>query len=317
MAHPPHKTHASVRSSEPDAHAAPPTLNVVQRWFQTVIAHPGGVDEGVESDPARQLIHLRRDQLEQVVCRSRNLSARDRMSIYANAYYARLLECVGECFPVLKRAVGEEVFNEFAFGYLQHYPSRSYTLNQIGKDFARYLQETRPDRGSDTTAPAVNWPDFLIDLARLEWAIDKVFDGPGIEKAEVLTAGQLQAIPSSRWPEARLKPVVCLKLMQFKYPVNDYYTTVRRVAENDDVEVPGPQAQFVALTRLRYVVRRYELTRPQHALLDALSAGRTVGDAIALATQTTDMSDDELAAALHRWFSTWTAEAFFQSVELP
>src|SRR5262245_9550410 len=117
-------------------------LGQVQRWMQAAIMHPGGVDEGIVSAEARGHIDVGPDQAEIVLTRSRALTALERLAVYGHAYYARLLECLREEFPVLKHALGEEVFAAFAFGYLQHYPSRSYTLFQLGSNFPRYLAET-------------------------------------------------------------------------------------------------------------------------------------------------------------------------------
>jgi hypothetical protein len=61
----------------------------------------------------------------------------DRLAIYGTAYYARLLECLLEEFPVLVHALGEELFDAFAVGYLQKYPSRSYTLNDLATNIPR------------------------------------------------------------------------------------------------------------------------------------------------------------------------------------
>ena len=292
-------------------------LDVVQRWFQAVITHPGGVDEGIESNGAQQLVRLQRHELESVVRRSKNLSAHERLSIYANAYYARLLECLGEDFPVLKRTLGDELFNEFAFGYLQAFPSQSYTLNRLSDHFAEYLQASRPDLGDDAAAPAADWPDFLIDLVRLERTIAEVFDGPGVEKMEPISADALRAIPTDAWPSVRLQTAVCLKLLHFRYPVNSYYTTARATADQEPLPVPEPAGQWVAINRLDYVVRRHELSRPQYALLESLVEGQTVGQAIAQAADSTPDTDDQLAAALQGWFRTWCADRFFQAVDIP
>src|SRR5260370_120642 len=120
-------------------------LGQIQRWMQAAIMHPVGVAEGIASAEARGYIDVGPDEAETVVTRSRALSALERLTIYGYAYYARLLECLREEYPVLKHALGEEVFDAFAVGYLQQYPSRSYTLFQLGAHFPRYLAETRPD----------------------------------------------------------------------------------------------------------------------------------------------------------------------------
>ena len=303
---------------EPAAEEQPRQLDVVERWFQTVIMHPGGVDEGVESVEAQQLIRLRRDQLEQVILRSKNLTARERVSIYANAYYARLVECLGECFPVFRRALGEEVFSEFALEYLQRYPSQSYTLDRLGENFSRFLQETRPDRSDDGDRPAkTDWPDFLFDLATLEWTVAQVFDGPGIEHERVFAPDDLQALPAELFGPAKLIPVACLRLLTFRYPVNAYYTAARCAGENEQVAIPDPSVEHVAITRRDYIVRRHTLTAPQGALLEALQTGGTVAQAISAAAEISPMDDDELADELQSWFRFWAAECFFQAVVLP
>ncbi len=120
-------------------------LDRIQRWMQSVLMHPGGVAEGVASAAAREHLEIGPEEIEQVVTPSRALTAMDRLSIYGNAYYARLLECMRDEFPVLAHALGEELFDAFAVGYLQKYPSRSYTLNDLATSFPRYLAETRPE----------------------------------------------------------------------------------------------------------------------------------------------------------------------------
>ncbi len=293
-------------------------LDVVERWFQTVITHPDGVQEGAGSAEARKLIRLRRDQLEQVILRSERLTAEERLSIYANAYYARLVECLGECFPVFKEALGKEVFSGFALEYIQRYPPHSYTLDRLGENFTRFLQETRPDRadGGGQRVPA-SWPDFLYDLATLEWTIAQVFDGPGIEDEQVLTPDDLQALPAGRFGNARLIPAVCLRVLTFQYPVNAYYGAAREAGENEPVAIPDPCAEHVVVTRRDYIVRRHTLTAPQRALLQALQTGGTVAEAISAAAEISPMDDDELAAELQSWFRFWAAECFFQAVVLP
>jgi hypothetical protein len=192
----------------------------IQRWMQAAVAHPGGVHEGVASPEARQHIDVGPEDVDKVLTRSRALTALERLAVYGSAYYARLLECLREEFPVLKHALGEEVFDGFAVGYLQRYPSRTYTLMELGTDFPRFLQETRP--AAEGEGPSADWPDFLIDLATVEQAFNEVFDGPGVEGQRLLDGEQLLDVPEDRLPEARFVPVSCLRLLTLRYPVHAY-----------------------------------------------------------------------------------------------
>jgi hypothetical protein len=321
-----------------------PALDVVQRWFQAVVTHPAGAAAGIASPAAQGFVPLDRGALERLVRRSSRLTAEQRLAIYANAYYARLLECLADCFPVLERALGAEVFAGFAFDYLQRYPSRSYTLDRLADSFPRFLEETRPDRSSApagdpaagspagpgaspappgdpasgspagpnaSPAPAT-WPDFLIDLATLELAIAKVFDGPGAEGEPLLAPADLVDLSEGgRFAAARLTPVPCLRLLRFRYPVNAFYGAARTA--QDPPPFPDPAEEHVALSRTDFVVRRYALTPLEHAILAPLLAGASVGEAIAAAATASRLSDDELAPLLDAAFRRWTAAGFFRA----
>ena len=285
-------------------------LGQIQRWMQAAIMHPVGVAEGIASAEARGHIDVAPDEAETVVTRSRALTALERLAIYSYAYYARLLECLREEFPVLKHALGEEVFDAFAVGYLEQYPSRSYTLFQLGVNFPRYLAETRPEAGGGEGLPA-DWPDFLINLATLELTFNEVFDGPGVEGEHLLDAGQFQALPPERLLEARLVGVPCLRLLALRYPVHQYFTAVRR---HEDPDPPEPADTYLAITRRRYVVRHFELSRPAYELLHALVAGEPVGVAISRAAESAGPDLERLATNLQAWFHDWAAEGFFRAV---
>jgi hypothetical protein len=270
----------------------PRSLDVVQRWFQTVITNPAGVEGGVDSEEAQRLIRLKRGELEAVIRRSKNVTAADRLAIYANAYYSRLLECLASFFPVLQTALGADVF----------------------ENFARFLDETRPEPEEGSESGEVSWPDFLIDLTTLEWNLNKVFDGPGVEFQPLLTAEALQAFPPESFADAHLVPVPCLRLLTFRYPVNAYYTAARHAEEGEEVDVPDPQEERIALSRRDFVVRRYPLDAAQYALLEKILAGETVGEALAAAAEASGLDDEALGAAFQAWFRLWVAEGFFQSI---
>jgi hypothetical protein len=278
--------------------------------MHAAITHPADVVAGLDSDEARRHIDVGADRIDEVLTRSRALTAVERLAIYSSSYYARLLECLREEFPVLKHALGEEAFDAFAVGYLQHYPPRSYTLARLGGEFPRYLAETRPEKEGSTDAP--DWADFLIDLATLERTFGEVFDGPGVEGQTLLDAEQLAAVPAERWPDARLTPAPCLRLLALRFPAGDYYVAVRR---DEEADFPGPAETFLAVTRRRYVCRHYPLSRAEHAVLGALTAGRTVAEAIGVAAEAAGPDLDGLAASLQAWFRRWAENGFFRGVE--
>jgi hypothetical protein len=302
-----------------------PSLSELQRWLQGVITHPRGVAAGIDSPAAQDAIAISAADVAGVVPPSRACTSLERLGVYANAYHARLLECMRDFFPALRQALGDELFDRFSFGYLQWHPPRSYTLDRLADRFVEYLAQSRPTVERSTPGGADNHDDhfddeafaqladFVVDLARLEWNIAQVFDGPGWEDAPPLSPEAFRSIPAELWPEVRLVPVACLRLLAFRFPVNDYFTAFRSGAADS---IPRPQATWLALTRRDFVVRRLPLSAVQYELLSSLAAGSTVGRSIEQAAE--HCGDlDHFAAELHAWFRDWTAVGLFQRLELP
>jgi hypothetical protein len=101
-----------------------------------------------------------------------------------------------------------------------------------------------------------------------------------------------------------------------RFPVNEYYTALRKAKADEPVAIPGPAESFIALTRRDFVVRRYGLSKTEFELLKGLKNNRSLGEAIE-SVVTAEKDVDALAANLQLWFRNWTAEGFFQTVNVP
>jgi len=261
------------------------SLAQIQRWMQAVIQQPDG--DGSE-------------RVDDVILPSRSLSSRDRLQIYANAYFARLLEVLTGEYPAVAFAVGEEVFAEFALGYLNRHPSTSYTLAQLGGRFPQHLAETRPP--CETDAP--DWADFLIDLATLERLYSEVFDGPGTEDSAAFDLG---GIAPEQWPNCRLIFAPCVRPVRLRFPVHEYITAVRR---GEQPTPPVAATTHLVVSRREYIVRRVAVSADEFQLLSALFNGATVGDALSQWFAETPNGTPPIQV----WFERWTAAGYFTSV---
>jgi hypothetical protein len=292
----------------------PANLEQIQRWMQSVLIHPGGVSEGLDSPQARQHLDLAGDELESVILPSRALASSARLEIYVDAYFERLLECLREDFTATRFAVGDALFDALAFGYLQHYPSRSYTLNTLGQQFPKFLADTRLHVHEMPSSAPPSWPEFVIELATFERLLRDVFDGPGSELAPVLDFEKLREIPPEKWGELRLTIAPCLRLHPFEHPVHAYWSAFK------DHQEPGPpdsRTTWLAISRRDFVVERDELTELEFALLGRLAQGETVAGAIASAAQDGRASWELLEREIPAWFARWTAAGYFLGYELP
>jgi len=147
--------------------------------------------------------------------------------------------------------------------------------------------------------------------------------------APLLAPADLLALEAGgRFAAARLAPVPCLRLLRFRYPVNAFYSAARAAADaaraeqstdagGADLPFPDPAEEHVALSRTDFVVRRHTLSPFESAVLAALLAGATVGEAIAGAAAASELPDGELATQLDAAFRRWTAAGFFLAATPP
>ena len=290
-----------------------PHLEQIQRWMQSVIMHPGGVAEGVESPAAQEHLDVTLANLEDVIGRSRALASERRLEIYVDAYYERLLECLREEFGATRHATGEELFDALAFGYLQHDPSRSYTLADLGRNLPRYLDESRLHaQAIPADAPAA-WTDFVVELATFERLQREAYDAPGTENLAPLDEKRLSGIRPADQGQMRLVVAPCLRLCQAAHPVHEYWLAWRHEQQPG---LPEPSPTYLAIHRQDYVLFRQELTSMQYALVASLSGGATLAEAIVTAGGASGGAA-RLEEEIHHWFTTWMGQGLFVDVVPP
>lgn len=289
-------------------------LDRIQNWMQSVITHPLGVAAGIESQSARQSLDVTLDDIEQVIRPSRSLDSVQRLAVYGSAYFARLLECLGAEYPAVRTALGDEAFRGFAAAYVHEVPPASYTLAVLGRDFPQFLAASRPPGSGETP----DFGDFVVDLARLERAYNEVFDGPGEERCPKLSSTDLESVPPGRWGEIRIRTSASLRLLQFRFPVHEYATAVRRGGE---AQFPRAAPTRLAVHRRDYVVRRRTISPFAYRLLERLMQGEPLGAAIESAVVTGIGQEPEpdvpvSAGTVEDLFNLWTREGYIVGVDL-
>ncbi len=285
----------------------PASLEQIQRWMQSVITHPGGVEEGLDAPATRAHLDIPARDLASVIAPSARLDSTQRLEIYVDAYHERLLECLREEFTATRAALGGELFEAVAFGYLQHYPSHSYTLGKLGASFPRYLAESRlHERAAPAGTPA-RWADFVIELAAFERSQRDVFDGPGSEGLVRLDLAALAKVPGDRLGQLRFVAAPCLRLHRFDHPVHVYWTALKN---GEQPVAPQPSASCLAINRREYQIERHALEPSEFSLLERLAAGDTLNDALRTAAELPGARLASLERDLGQWFARWAAARF-------
>jgi putative DNA-binding protein len=253
---------------------APAQLAALQQWLLATITDPAAISGATVCNR---------------ITASLQQSSAERLSVYQHAYFARLLDVLRELFPCTRFAAGDEAFDELATGYLLRHPPHNYTLSRLADELPAYLEGTRPRDG--------DWGLFLVELAQLEQAIDRIFDGPGPENLPTFK------LPQNAGGDLRLQFAPGFELHSFAFPVSSFYSGWKAAHEP---KWPQPQPQHVALLRRDYIVRRFELSAAQAAILTAIQGGASLGDSLAAAGPQIADADQ-----VRDWFTHWAAVGFF------
>jgi hypothetical protein len=291
---------------------AHPPLDSVQRWMLSVITHPEGITSGVESPEAKRHLGVSPETIETVIQPSRACTALERLSVYGNAYTARLIECLEAEFPALLYLIGEESFRSFAAQYLQKHPPSSPNLNQLGRLFPAFLAESRRSVG-DLDGDEQGWARFLIEVATLERIYAEVFDGPGEERVPSTFHEQLQQLSPDNWADLRLETAPSLRMVRFEFPVHEYLTAIR---QNQNPEPPAPQTTWLIVHRRDFIVRRQAVPETAWRVLRGLQRGLPMSVALEQALQETSEEEPTFLDHIAEWFQSWTTAGYFRNVIL-
>jgi hypothetical protein len=242
------------------------------------------------------------------------LTSFERLEIYNKQYWFRVLSALGEDFPGLRAVLGERRFDGMAKAYLIANPSRSFTLRNLSARMESWLRKNPKWAGANQK--------LALDIARLEWADIEAFDG----KAEPpLRPEDLTAAAGARM-KLTLQPYV--RLLSFRYPVDDLLLEVRKEDEDTDfasntfaehrkrkrvraVAKLKPGQIFLAVHRIDYSVYFRRLEAEEFSILTTLRRGKTLAAAVESAFQKSQIPAEVRPLKVQTWFQTWSTLGWF------
>ncbi|HZE99396.1 MAG TPA: DNA-binding domain-containing protein [Planctomycetota bacterium] len=261
----------------------------IARWFQESVVGP--------HEQGRKRPRLA--PASTVIRPSQTLKPEQRVGIYAEAYLARLIEALHDDFPAVTRFLGHQAFHEMARAYLEKFPSRSWSLNPLGRRLPEFLaMKVRVPKCEPARA-----------LAAVEVAMAEVFDGTASTPLGPADFARLDAVKFFR---AKLDFVPTFRLVEVDYAVNPYIDAVRQ--EKDDVPALKKKTSWIAIYRKDFKVWRLDLQQAAYATLSELQRGRTVSIGVAAAARIWKGKPDDLPTQLQQWFGEWSSEGFFRDV---
>lgn len=234
---------------------------------------------------------------EPLVHGDERLSVAERIDIYANAYFYRLLDCLTEEFPATMAVAGDENFAALVREYLLKYPPTEPSILYAG----RYLADFLSDHPF-----AERWP-FIAELAGLERAILDVFVAAD---APALCVDALQAVPSQHWPALELLAHPTVKIIDGGWRVTDL---LYAIAQSQEWSNPAHEKTSVLVWRQNSQVNYRNLELVEREALGAVSRGAkfaTVCEAVADSAEEPDH-----AVLIGRLLARWLADGIIVPAE--
>jgi hypothetical protein len=241
-------------------------------------------------EPLRQL-----DVIEEAAPLSRD----DRLDIYANAYFYRLLESLAADFKTVQRTVGEEKFHDLVAHYLMRYPSNSPNIGDLGEAFPEFIKGY----------PLSEQFPFLQDLAALERAIMECLYTHHLPALDV---SSIQTKSEDDWATARFVLDPAIRLMSVQWPVDSLW---KRREHPKPLVLPRARdlaSRYLLLFRDDNWVRVSAINVYSWTALHMLRSGMPLGAVCeALPKQEGQRSK---ALPVKEWFSSWVTAGIVRQI---
>lgn len=171
------------------------------------------------------------------------MDAARRLSIYSNAYQARLSDALATDYPVLRVVLGDAAFDALCIEYIAASPSTSFTL----RGFGRHLPELVAQ------APGVVDRASMAELASFEWALVEAFDALD---AAAVGVGEMNRIEAADWPALRFAVHPSVQLVETRFNTLGVWDAVKAAGTPPGpAELPAPCAAVVWRQALTTVFR--------------------------------------------------------------
>ncbi len=295
----------------------PHALKMSQQWFAGVITQSIDAHSQISSlAPSGNPIE---SEAPHFIAPSPTLLPHQRMQIYNQQYWWRLLSSLHDNFPLVTRLFGYYDFNHtIAIPFLLQHPPKHWSLGVLGADLPQWirLNYTGEDRGLVADAAAVDWEyDRLFTVGSYPPLRAALFAQNGFQ-ANLEESDRDQADNSQATESAALQQKIYLQpyveLFDLDYDIFDFrwkflQSPVEHWIENDFPELVSQKRHYFALYRtLKNNIGWKELSWAEHRLLKAFQTGASVEDACAAMEEGADPEIFQAAVPhIAVWFQEW------------
>jgi len=240
----------------------PRALAAIQEQLWRLITEPEGIEAALAAKGDAEGTGL-----AALVRSDRGLSPVARVAVYANAYFARIHDCLREDFGALARALGPAAYHDLVKTYLMTYPPTRPSLRHAGAQLVTHLSM------EPFVSIFLRRCPYAADLARLEWALTEAFYAPD---SPVLSREDLAAVAPEDWGALRFEASASLQVLSCAWPVHEVrerFDTEDGASTWDPVPVLDAESTHLRVWRQGERVRYRAISALEREALRAVQAG--------------------------------------------
>lgn len=265
---------------------AAPSLRDLQLWLKWIVTDPRGVTEALnEPTPNIEKYKSRYTRptpsyLNFIASDSTRLT--NRLDIYAEAYFSRILESMEKDFARTKKVLGASTFTKIVAEYLKAHPSKFTSVDEVGTSFPGFISE---------------FEDIVLnkrvsDLALFEWSWVESFYAKEVPTDDDWRS----ALNNGTQVDLQIHPSV--HLIQSQWPMGKLIQNID-VDDAIDLDAIGEESKSsIVIYRVNDEVHWEELAPPFFQILRNLKRSMPMDEAL---SQCEDVSPEAISQNFSRW----------------
>lgn len=280
-----------------DYNQPPRRLKSTQEWFASIITHRLGENDTIQPYTSNGLFVA--EETARYMSPSPTLQPHQRMQIYNQQYWWRLLNTLHMNFPLVTRLFGCHAFNEkIGIPYLLKYPPNHWSLNVLGERLPKWVSEFYQYQDKSLVQNASN----------LDWAFTASYIAPQHPIPDLNKLIQEN-------PENLLSQVFYLQphinLFTWEYDLLTFRGNFLKQDADYWVEhrfpnLPKGKTYFFALYRnLHHHLAWREIGKEEFTLLQRFKTGSSFADACEYIESKESAIYEYVAEHLQKWLQEW------------
>lgn len=269
----------------------PKNLLDVQKWFGAVISTPLEKGDFISLiSPSGNSI---KEEANAFIIPSEGLEPFERIQIYNQQYWWRLLTILQDAFPCVVRLFGFHDFNDLiAVPYMARYPADDWSLNTLGRKLVPWIEEfyTQEDKA------------LVLDSARLDYAYQELFFTADFPRLDA-TSDDFAVKPLYMQPSTLL--------IDFPYDMADFRKNLLKNEPEYWIEHPFPELKkeptFILIYRApsgRFKTKT--ISETESKLLANFQEGMTIDALCEWVEKQSETFRKDTEENLQSWFQEWT-----------